>query len=450
MIEVNCLNTLTKKEIMFIGFMLFSMLFGAGNLIFPAYIGQAAGENVWEAIIGFIISDAGIAILAFIAIAKSGNFDTLVKRVHPIFALLFPMAIYLSIGPGLAIPRASSLAYEMGVKPFLSESLAVSPIGLLVYTIVFFSIVYWFAKSPSKLVDRFGKILTPALLILILIVFIKAMFTDLSSFKDASLTYKSNPVSQGILDGYQTMDGICALIYGIVFINIFQRLNVTNQKLQIKYLIIFGLICALLLSMTYFIIGYLGASATITGHIDNGAIVLTTVMNQLFGNGGTIVLGLIFTLACLSVCIGLITSCSQYFNSIFPKLTYKKWAILLCFISGFVANLGLTQILKVSVPILGLLYPMAIALIVLALLNDQLPFKGRPVYLITILFVGIYSLIEIINSSFLNNGLNELLSIIPMQNKGFGWVIPGLIGFVIGCIMEKFFVKEYTEVKNAA
>ncbi|WP_129691937.1 branched-chain amino acid transport system II carrier protein [Gottfriedia acidiceleris] len=444
------MNTLTKKEIMFIGFMLFSMLFGAGNLIFPAYIGQAAGENVWEAIIGFIISDAGIAILAFIAIAKSGNFDTLVKRVHPIFALLFPMAIYLSIGPGLAIPRASSLAYEMGVKPFLSESLAVSPIGLLVYTIVFFSIVYWFAKSPSKLVDRFGKILTPALLILILIVFIKAMFTDLSSFKDASLTYKSNPVSQGILDGYQTMDGICALIYGIVFINIFQRLNVTNQKLQIKYLIIFGLICALLLSMTYFIIGYLGASATITGHIDNGAIVLTTVMNQLFGNGGTIVLGLIFTLACLSVCIGLITSCSQYFNSIFPKLTYKKWAILLCFISGFVANLGLTQILKVSVPILGLLYPMAIALIVLALLNDQLPFKGRPVYLITILFVGIYSLIEIINSSFLNNGLNELLSIIPMQNKGFGWVIPGLIGFVIGCIMEKFFVKEYTEVKNAA
>ncbi|PET64493.1 branched-chain amino acid transporter, partial [Bacillus sp. AFS001701] len=233
------MNTLTKKEILFIGFMLFSMLFGAGNLIFPAYIGQAAGENVWQAIIGFIISDAGIAILAFIAIAKSGNFDTLVKRVHPIFALLFPMAIYLSIGPGLAIPRASSLAYEMGVKPFLSEGLAVSPIGLLVYTIVFFSIVYWFAKSPSKLVDRFGKILTPALLILILIVFIKAMFTDLSSFKDASLTYKSNPVSQGILDGYQTMDGICALIYGIVFINIFQRLNVTNQKLQIKYLIIF-------------------------------------------------------------------------------------------------------------------------------------------------------------------------------------------------------------------
>ncbi|MFD4705503.1 branched-chain amino acid transport system II carrier protein [Gottfriedia sp. NPDC058432] len=444
------MNTLTKKEIMFIGFMLFSMLFGAGNLIFPAYIGQAAGENVWQAIIGFIISDAGIAILAFIAIAKSGNFDTLVKRVHPIFALLFPMAIYLSIGPGLAIPRASSLAYEMGVKPFLPAGLAVSPIGLLVYTIVFFSIVYWFAKSPSKLVDRFGKILTPALLILILIVFMKAMFTDLSSFKDASLTYKSNPVSQGILDGYQTMDGICALIYGIVFINIFQRLNVTNQKLQIKYLMIFGLICALLLSLTYFIIGYLGASATITGQIDNGAIVLTTVMNQLFGNGGTIVLGLIFTLACLSVCIGLITSCSQYFNSIFPKLSYKKWAILLCFISGFVANLGLTQILKVSVPILGLLYPMAISLIVLALLHDQLPFKGRPVYLLTILFVGIYSLIEIINSSFLNNGLNELLSIVPMQSKGFGWVIPALLGFVIGCMMEKFFVKEYTEVKNAA
>ncbi len=450
MLEVNYLNTLTKKEIMFIGFMLFSMLFGAGNLIFPAFLGQAAGENVWQAIIGFIISDAGLAILAFIAIAKSGSFDTLVRRVHPIFALLFPMAIYLSIGPGLAIPRAGSLAFEMGVKPFLSESLASSPIGLILYTIVFFSIVYWFAKSPSKLVDRFGKILTPALLILILIVFIKALFTDLSSFKAASLTYKSNPISQGFLDGYQTMDAICALIYGIVFINIFQRLNVTNQKLQIKYLVIFGIICGLLLSMTYLIIGYLGASASITGQVENGAIVLTTVLQQLFGNGGTIVLGLIFTLACLSVCIGLITSCSQYFNSISPKLSYKKWAILLCIISGFVANLGLSQILKVSVPILGLLYPMAIALIALGLLHDKLPYNNKPVYLVTIIFVGLFSLIEIINSTFLNNSLNHLLSFVPMQTKGFGWLIPGIIGFVVGSCIEKIFVKQHSEVQKAA
>ncbi|GGI13449.1 branched-chain amino acid transport system II carrier protein [Gottfriedia solisilvae] len=430
------MNSLSKKEILFMGFMLFSMLFGAGNLIFPAYLGQTAGENVWQAVAGFIVSDAGLAVLAFIAIAKSGSFDTLVNRVNPIFALLFPLAIYLSIGPGLAIPRAGSLAYEMSIKPFLSNSIESSPIGLMIYTIVFFSIVYWFAKSPSKLIDRFGKILTPSLLILIIIVFIKALFTDLSSFNEATSVYKHHPISQGFLDGYQTMDAIAALIYGIVFVTIFKGKEITNQKLQVKYLAIFGIICGILLTFTYLIIAYLGASTEISGTVDNGAIVLSTVLHQLFGNSGTIVLGLIFTLACLSVCIGLITSCAQYFTSIFPKLTYLNWVVLLCAISAFVANLGLTQILKVSVPVLGLLYPMAIALIVLGLVHDKIPFNYRSVYVMTIGFVGLYSFIEMINHTFLNGILSDILAYIPMQSNGFGWIIPGLVGFIIGASMK--------------
>ncbi|MEH7354025.1 branched-chain amino acid transport system II carrier protein [Neobacillus drentensis] len=443
------MNKLTKREVMFIGFMLFSMLFGAGNLIFPAYLGQAAGENVWQAVSGFIISDAGLTLLAFIAIAKSGTFDALTNRVNPIFALLFPMAIYLSIGPGLAIPRAGSLAYEMGVKPFLPNAIESSPIALLVYTIVFFSIVFWFAKSPSKLVDRFGKILTPSLLVLIMIVFIKALFTDLSSFKEATLSYKENPISQGFLDGYQTMDAIGALIYGIIFTNIFKSKKITKQSIQVKYLAIIGLICGLLLTICYFIIAYLGASASIPGKVDNGAIVLSTVLQQLLGQSGIIVLGLIFTLACLCVCIGLITSCAQYFSSIFPKLSYIKWAILLCVISGFVANLGLSQILKVSVPVLGLVYPMAITLIILGLLHERLPFNNRPVYVMTIGLVGLFSLIEIINSTFLNGSFSDVLSNIPLQKNGFGWVIPGLLGLTIGSIFEKLKVNKETTIKKA-
>ncbi|WP_081799470.1 branched-chain amino acid transport system II carrier protein [Neobacillus jeddahensis] len=444
------MNKLSKSEVMFIGFMLFSMLFGAGNLIFPAYLGQAAGENVWQAVMGFIISDAGLAVLGFMAIAKSGTFDTLVNRVNPTFAFLFPMAIYLSIGPGLAIPRAGSLAYEMGVKPFLPHTIQSSPIGLLVYTVVFFSIVFWFAKSPSKLVDRFGKILTPSLLALILIVFIKAVFTDLPVFKEASLSYKENPISQGFLDGYQTMDGLCAFIYGIIFLNIFRSKKISKQTMQVKYLAIFGLISGLLLTFCYLVIAYLGASATIPGKVDNGAIVLSTVLQQLFGQSGTIVLGLIFTLACLSVCIGLITSCAQYFSSIFPKWSYIKWAILLCVVSGFVANLGLSQILKVSVPVLGLVYPMAITLIILGLLHERLPFKQRPVYAMTIALVGLFSLVEIINTTFLHGSLSELLSIVPLQNMGFGWVIPGLLGFTIGSIVEKIKDNEETAEKKVA
>ncbi|MDF2558345.1 MAG: branched-chain amino acid transport system carrier protein [Bacillales bacterium] len=431
-------NKLSKRDILFMSFMLFSMLFGAGNLIFPAYLGQAAGENVWQAVAGFIISDAGLSVLAFIAIAKSGTFDHLINRVHPIFALLFPMAIYLSIGPGLAIPRAGSLAFEMGVKPFLPNAFATSPIALLIYTVVFFGVVFWFAKSPNKLVERFGKLLTPSLLILIVIVFIKALFTDLPSFKEATLTYKDNPISQGFLDGYQTMDAICALIYGIVFTNIFRSKKVTDQSLQVKYLAIFGVICGLILTGCYLIISYLGASAAIPGEVEHGAVVLSTVLNQLFGQGGTIVLGLIFTLACLSVCIGLITSCAEFFSTVFPKLSYIKWAIILCLASGFVANLGLAQILKVSVPILSLVYPMAIAIIVLGLVHERLPFKERPVYFMTISLVGLFTLVEVMNTTFLNGSLSELLSNVPLQTMGFGWVIPGFIGFAIGSIYEKF------------
>lgn len=434
---MNRLNKLTNKEILFIGFMLFSMLFGAGNLIFPAYLGHAAGEKVWQAVSGFVISDAGLAVLGFIVIAKTGTFTILVNRVHPVFALLFPMAIYLSIGPGLAIPRAGSLAYEMGAKPFLPNGMGSSPLGLLIYTIVFFSLVFWFAKSPSKLVERFGRILTPSLLVLILIVFAKALFTPLSGFKAATLSYEANPISQGFLDGYQTMDAITALIYGIVFADIFRRKKITNQTLQIKYLVISGLISGLLLTVCYLIIAYLGASAAVPGKVDNGAVVLSAGLHQLFGTGGTIVLGLIFTLACLSVCIGLITSCAQYFSRIFPKLSYIKWAVLLCLISGLIANLGLSEILKVSIPVLNFLYPMSIALIILGLLHDRLPFRGQKVYRMTIGLVGFYSLLEILSPVLLHGSHSALLLKIPLENKGFGWVMAGFVGFIVGNIFEK-------------
>jgi branched-chain amino acid:cation transporter, LIVCS family len=444
------LERLSNKEILFIGFMLFSMLFGAGNLIFPAYLGHTAGENVWLAVAGFIFSDAGLSLLGFIAIAKTGTFETLVQRVHPVFAFLFPLVIYLAIGPGLAIPRAGSLAYEMGAKPFLPESIAASPIGLLVYTVVFFCIVFWFVKSPSKLIDRFAKILTPALLILITLMLIKALFTDLPGFKEASLSYKDHPISQGFLAGYQTMDALCPLLYGILFINIFKNKNITNQTLQVNYLVKFGLVSGALLAFCYIIIAYLGASASLSGQVDNGAIVLSTVLRQLFGESGTIVLGIIFTLACLSVCIGLITSCAQYFAKVFPKLSYIRWSIVLCVASGFVANLGLSQILKVSVPVLGLLYPIAITLIILGLVHNVLPFRGRPVYVVAIVSVGMFSLVEIVNTTLLHGSFSKLLALVPLQAQGFGWIIPGLLGLVIGSILQYVNTKEIMVEKNVA
>lgn len=260
---------------------------------------------------------------------------------------------------------------------------------------------------------------------------------DAVPLKNAVSPYKENPVIRGFLDGYQTMDGLCAFIYGIIFTNLFTVKKITNRSLQIKYLISFGLISGVLLSICYIIIAYLGAKALIPGTVDHGAVVLSIVMTQLLGNSGTILLAVLFSVACLSVCIGLVSSCAQYFTTMFSKISYIQWVLLLCVASGVVANLGLSQILKVSVPILGFLYPIAITLMILGIFHSWLPSYSRPVYVITISMVGLFSLLEMINSTIFNGEFNPYLLWIPLQTDGFGWITIGGIGFVLGSIAGK-------------
>ncbi|PMC36580.1 branched-chain amino acid transport system II carrier protein [Bacillus sp. UMB0899] len=425
---------LKKNELIFISFMLFSMFFGAGNLIFPAFLGRSAGEDVWLSLAGFIITAVGLPILGVLAVAKAGSFHTLANRVHPFFAFLFPLLIYVSIGPGLAIPRAGSIAYEMGMKPFLPESLMNQPAMLAVYTVVFFAVTLWLSLQPSKLVDRFGKLLTPTLLIMIALIFVKSLVTPMGAFSEATGAYQDNSFFQGFMDGYLTMDALAALVFGIVVANTIRAKGVSDTKLVSKYMGFAGLGAGILLASIYTILGFLGASSAGLGEAENGAGVLTIVMNELFGGIGIILLGLLFTLACLCVCIGLIISCSQYFTTLFPKLSYKKWAVILAVLSLLVANLGLNQILSISVPILGAIYPIAVVLILLGLAGNLV---SHSVYLVATIFTAVFSVIETINTTFLNGMLNDVLGVIPLYEQGVGWILPALVGVVIGFFMRK-------------
>ena len=317
---------------------------------------------------GFIITAVGLPILGVIAVGKAGSLHTLSTRVHPWFALIFPFLIYLSIGPGLAIPRASTVAYEMSLKPFLSENLSDNPMMLFIYTIVFFVIVLWLSLSPSKLVDRFGKLLTPILLILIAIIFIKAIVTPTESFASATEIYADNAFFQGFLDGYLTMDALAALVYGIVVVNTIRSKGIMIIHRLSKYMLFAGLGAGILLAIIYSILTYLGASVSSIEQLDNGAEVLTLVMNELFGQAGIVLLGALFMVACLCVSISLVISCGEYFSHLLPFLSYKPWATMIALISFAVANLGLNQILAISSPILGAIYPLAIVLITLGLL----------------------------------------------------------------------------------
>jgi LIVCS family branched-chain amino acid:cation transporter len=430
------MQSLARKEIVFVSFMLFSMFFGAGNLIFPAFLGQSAGENVWLSLAGFILSAVGLPILGVVAIAKAGSFQTLARRVHPSFAFIFPLIIYISIGPGLAIPRAGSLAFEMGVGAFLPAEWASNPLSLLAYTIGFFGMVFWLSMSPSKLVDRFGKLLTPLLLTLISIIFVKSILTPLGEFGTPQGKYGPNPVFQGFLDGYLTMDALAALVFGIVVANTLRSKGVEDKRKLSVYMVYAGLGAGALLAAIYLILGFLGASSAAYGKAENGAQVLTNVMNQLFGQSGALILGVVFTLACFCVSIGLVTSCSQFFASAIPRISYKAWVKILCVVSMVIANLGLTQILKVSVPILGAIYPIAIVLIVLALLDRYIK-EDSPVYITTVVLVGFFSVADMVNTTFLANKWSPIFKQLPLYAEGVGWLVPAVIGVLIGYGMGK-------------
>ena len=346
------MKNLSRKDLVLVSLMLFSLFFGAGNLIFPPFLGQAAGSATWVAMAGFFITAVGFPILGVVAVAKSGGLYSLAKRVHPVFAAVFTVLIYLSIGPGLGIPRAGSLPFEMAVAPYLPESISTT-LALFLFTLIFFSVAYWLSLSPAKLVDRMGKVLTPTLLVLISLIFIASIFRPIGAYGEATGEYVTSPFVKGFLEGYLTMDTIAALNFGIVISLAIKSRGVSDEKLVVSNSIKAGVIAGSLLIAIYAVLGHLGAtSGGRFGTTANGAQTLTNVITYIFGKPGAVLLAIIFTLACLTTCVGLITSCSQYFATLTSKVSYKGFVRILALLSMGIANMGLTQILSISVPVL--------------------------------------------------------------------------------------------------
>lgn len=430
------MKNLSKKDLLLVSLMLFSLFFGAGNLIFPPFLGQSAGNATWIAMAGFFITAVGFPVLGVVAVAKSNGLYNLAKKVNPVFAVVFTALIYLSIGPGLGIPRAGSLPFEMAVAPYLPEGVSKS-FALLLFTLIFFGISYWLAITPSKLLDRMGKILTPALLILIAVIFIGSLFKPLDSYGNATVEYASNPFLKGFLEGYLTMDTIAALNFGIVISVTIKSRGINDEKSIISSSIKSGVIAGLLLIVIYSMLAHLGAtSQTLYGSTTNGAETLTNVMSYIFGAPGLILLAIVFTLACLTTCVGLVTSCSQYFCTLTSKISYKNWVRILVVSSMTLANMGLNTILSISVPILNAIYPVAIMLIVLGILNKYLK-DNSTIYSLTILFTGVVSVLDALVQVGLNiDFLNNFLSKLPLYSQGLCWFVPALAGLSLGVLIS--------------
>ena len=430
----------SNKRYIAIGLMLFALLFGAGNLIFPAAMGQNAGVNVWYAVLGFCVTGVGLPLISIAALGYSGCLDLeeAAGRVHPWYGVFYSVVSYLAIGPCFAAPRTGTVSFEIAVKPFLGSF---SPdIALPIFLLIFFLLTYWLAATPSKLVDRVGKILTPALLAVILLLIVQSFISPLGTPQAPTKNYATpvTAVMQGILDGYNTLDAIASFIFATLVISFVKEGGVTQPKAIMKQVLLSGSIAVALLAFIYIFIAKIGAdSVTQLGILETGAPVLAGSAKILFGNLGAAILAVIVLLACLSTSVGLVTCCAAYFMRLLGHFSYKTYAVIFCVISYLVGLFGLKTIIVSTIPVLMFIYPLLVALICLIFLDKF--FGGRQcVYAWTIAFTFVMATINLLETAGVNLGSFEttLQTYVPLHTFGMGWIPFAAVGFVIGLIWK--------------
>ena len=423
---------LPKKRLILVSFMLFSLFFGAGNLIFPPFLGQNAGTATVPALIGFLVTAVVLPVLGVIVVARFDGLDKLGRPVSRHFGLVFAVLIYLSIGPGLGIPRAASVPFEMAVAPYLPENanLLIWRVG---YSLVFFLVALWLCMTPAKLVDRIGHVLTPSLLVLIVFLFFSFLFRGQVSLAAPQPEYQSLPFLKGFAEGYNTMDTIAALNFGLVISTTLGSFGLTEKKDTLRYTVLAGVLAGTILALVYMMLSYMGmASSGVYAIQENSAWTLRSIVHQLYGEAGAVLLAAIFTLACLTTCVGLINSISQYFSQLFGKVSYSRWVLIITGFSFLVCNLGLNTILSISVPVLNAIYPVSIVLILLGLSHGL--WRGNPfVYPVVIAATGVVSLLHSLQTAGVPlDGLGKLMgTCVPLYSQGYGWLPAAAVGLLL-------------------
>ena len=426
---------LSRNKMLLVSFMLFSLFFGAGNLIFPPFLGQNAGSHTLPAMLGFLATAVVLPVLGVVVVARFDGLDRLGQQVGKRFAIVFTLLIYLSIGPGLGIPRAASVPFEMAVAPYLPES-ANTTVWMLVYSLVFFLVALWLCMTPGKLVNRIGHFLTPSLLVLLVFLFVCFLFRGEVNVAPSQTAYDAAPFLKGFSEGYQTMDTIAALNFGLVIATTLGSFGMAEKRDRMRHTVLAGIFAGTILALVYAMLSYMGmCSSGVYPIQENGAWTLRCIVYQLFGAPGAVLLAAIFTLACLTTCVGLINSISQYFSTLFGKLSYRQWVLVMTGFSFLVCNLGLNAILSISIPILNAIYPVAIVLILLGL-THSLWVKNRWVYSLVVAGTGTVSVIYALDAAQLSLGaVTELCRKLPLYDMGFCWVSVAAVMLAVSLLL---------------
>lgn len=430
-----------------IGVMLFALFFGAGNLIFPAQLGQYAGTNLWPAIFGFLITGVGLPFLGILAIGFSGsrNLQDLASRIHPLYAVIFTSLLYLTIGPFFAAPRTGAVAFDIAITPFISESNI--QIASIIFTLLFFGVTLWLSLNPAKIVDRVGKILSPGIIILLLILLAMVVVKPMGAIESPQDTYTIGAFMTGFKEGYNTMDALASLVFGIIVINALRSMGVTSKRGILMATAKTGAVATFFLGIIYVGIAYLGATSTsVLGLFDTGGPVLSGTSTHYFGTFGLVMLAVVILLACLTTSIGLITACGEYFHTLIPKVSYKMFVTFFTTFCFIVANFGLGNIITYSIPVLMFLYPLAIVLMLLTF-TSPLFNHSRIVYVAATVVTFMISIIdglktlcqllEIEYFGWLDPIISFYEQVLPLYGDGLGWLVPVLVTTLITGIIAR-------------
>ena len=423
-------------DIIICGFALFAIFFGAGNLIFPPYLGVISGNNWGIANIAFLLSDPLLPILGVIVTALLGGQATdLGKRVSKHFSIIIGAISIILIGPLFAVPRTGATTHEIFVQSFVPSA------PQWITSLIFFGLTLYIAIHSHTVIDAIGKYLTPILLIILLLVFIAAVVQPNAGFQT---TTSAGLFSQSFKEGYQTMDALGAALMAGVVISDLTRRGYTEKKEQHQMMFGVGIVSFILLALVYSSLTYAGATvSTVYDSTVQRPALLIGLIEQLLGSFGKVAMGIAVSFACLTTSVGLITTCGHYFSTLTNgKLEYKKIVIVSVVISFLLSLLGVDALLQLAVPVLSAIYPMVIALIFLSIFDHYIVYNWTYTgAVVGAFFIGGIQAIHLFSQMQGGNFLSELAAwtnTLPLNQFGFEWLVPAIIGSVVFTVISKF------------